>query len=113
MSVVDGTRFGRWVRGLVRQPAGLPETFADWPKSVADARSDRSNRENDWSPRDALIDMLRRLDRGEIKPIGLVIAYDEEPEAGRPVPNYVSAARSPLETVGLLEAAKHLTMRDL
>ena len=49
------------------------DSYADVPVSIAEARSDRTAKSNDWTPRDALISMLRQIDRKEIAPDQLVI----------------------------------------
>jgi hypothetical protein len=47
--------------------------FSEYPLSVTEIRSGRTNEANDWTPRDALIDTLRRIDKGEIAPEALVV----------------------------------------
>jgi hypothetical protein len=54
-----------------------PETFADHPESIAEIRSDKTANGADWTPRDALISVLRQIDRGEINPSALIIAYHD------------------------------------
>ncbi len=53
------------------------ESFADHPKSIGELRSDRTDRCTDWTPRDALIDVLRQLDAGAIKPDALIVCWRE------------------------------------
>jgi len=80
-----------------------PEDFADHPVSLAEARSDRTASAKDWTPRDALIAMLRSIDRGETKPEVLVIAFRE----GGGLIGYSVASPSFALTIGTLELAKH------
>lgn len=51
------------------------ENFADYPKSLAEIRSDRSQNSADWTPRDALIDLLRDIDSGKFNPKSLMIVH--------------------------------------
>lgn len=53
----------------------LPDSFADHPLSITEIRSEKTHSAADWTPRDALIDTLRRIDQGEIAPTALIIAY--------------------------------------
>lgn len=39
--------------------------FKDHPQSLSEIRANKSRNCADWTPRDALIDMLRRIDGGE------------------------------------------------
>lgn len=50
----------------------LPESFADYPTTIGDLRSEREGCKG-WSPREALIDLLRDIDAGRIKPTALVV----------------------------------------
>lgn len=51
------------------------ETFANTPMSLSEARASRSQSARDWTPRDALIELLRQIDRGEVRIDQLVMAY--------------------------------------
>lgn len=48
-------------------------SFEEAPVSLSEVRSDRTNCAGDWTPRDALVAMLRQVDRGERKPVDLII----------------------------------------
>lgn len=50
-------------------------SFADYPESLAEVRSGKDKDGAKWSPRDALIATLRKLDRGEIKPECLIVCW--------------------------------------
>ena len=48
--------------------------FKDHPKSLGEVRSDRSQKASDWTPRDALIDVLRQIDNG-VDVTSLIVSY--------------------------------------
>lgn len=82
----------------------MSENFANHPQSVTEIKSDRSQDASEWTPRDCLICLLREIDRGEVNPTGLVIAYAETiDEAERTFVNVASP--NLLTTLGLLTRA--------
>jgi hypothetical protein len=52
----------------------IPSSFANYPKSVMELRSEKSDAAADWTPRDVLIDVLRSIDQGKVKPEALIAA---------------------------------------
>jgi hypothetical protein len=86
-------------------------SFSDSVVSISELRSNRSGDAADWTPRDAIISMLRAIDRGEVNPKALVIAYCEDGlEAGKFHTRFYSASPEPCITVGMLEIVKLKTM---
>ena len=84
------------------------ENFANYPRSIADIKSDRSGNSLDWKPRDALIDMLRDIDSGQQNPQTLIIVYKTLKEDGHYKLGYVSAGvPSVHEGVGILAETIH------
>lgn len=79
------------------------EDFSKYPKSVGEARSEASERASDWTPREALISMLRDIDSGKVKTDALVICF-RRPDGQKP--GFVIASPDPLVTLGLLERTK-------
>lgn len=57
---------------------GDSESFAEYPVSITTHKATMNRDAALWTPRDALVDMLRRIDRGEIVPRALIIAVDFE-----------------------------------
>lgn len=51
--------------------------FSNHPPSITELRANRSKDCSEWTPRDALIDLLRRIDAGEANIDAMVIAYRE------------------------------------
>lgn len=81
----------------------MSDDFSNHPVSISEARSDRSQSSRDWTPRDALIDLLRKIDRGEETPAVLVIVWRE---ASGTV-GFSAASPSIALSVGTIELAKH------
>lgn len=50
--------------------------FKDHPVSLTEIRAKKSSKACDWTPRDAVIDLLRRIDEGE--PIDAVVIVSRE-----------------------------------
>ena len=59
----------------------MTESYKDYPLSIAEIKSERSDLSVDWTARDALIDMLRQVDNG-LKITTMAICYVEEVEGG-------------------------------
>jgi hypothetical protein len=90
-----------------------PESFANYPRSLDDIKSDRSGSARDWKPRDALISMLRRIDSGDLtnlKTAVVIIQCNTDDGLGRTA--YLSASPSYSETLGAMEIAKFFMWRD-
>lgn len=86
----------------------MSEDFKDYPKSITEIKSDRSNKASDWTPRDALIDVLRMIDSGEVKPTSLIVCYREASEEdGVAKPGFRVASPDPLLTLGMLSYITH------
>lgn len=86
----------------------MVEDFKDHPISLAEIRSDKTMNAADWSPRDALIRLLRRIDSGEDAVTALVISYryeDKDAPGGQGL-GWTAATANKLETLGLLSYAQ-------
>jgi hypothetical protein len=78
--------------------------FAKAPKSLGEARADKSHRASDWTPRDALVDLLRQIDAGELDVDTVVIGYRVRPTKEMPHGKaaWQAASPDPLITAGLV-----------
>lgn len=90
------------------------DSFKGHPKSIAEVKADRSDDGSLWSPRDALIALLREIDEGR-DVSHMVILFDTSEETGegrtrRSVSYRCAGPRSRHEAVGLVEAAKGLML---
>jgi hypothetical protein len=85
----------------------MAENYAKHPRSIAEIKSDRTQRCDDWSPRDALINTLRDIDTGNSKPRALIIAwYEDGPD--KTISTYYSVSAAHLvEALGVLHRAAH------
>jgi len=78
------------------------QSFAGAPLSIGEIRSARSESGADWTPREALICALRALDRDEIKPASLVIAWEGKDDKDKSVCDYFSACPDVLRAIAVL-----------
>jgi hypothetical protein len=86
---------------------GYPASFADHPESVTEIRSNKLQAAAGRLPRDALLSVLKDIDRGEINPDHLVICYRSplrKNDAGQTVTDtwYSIAGPDPHVVLGLL-----------
>ncbi len=82
------------------------ESFADVPKSFLEVRSEQLADGGLWSPRDALICVLRQLDSGEIAPGELIVVWSERAGSDKTFNvSSVIACPNTLTSVGLLTVA--------
>lgn len=83
--------------------------FSNYPRSVTEIRAEETKKSSAWSPRDVLIDTLRLIDSGEIRPDALVVVHTTFEGGGRG-PTYtewaVSSPNVPV-TLGMLVYAQH------
>lgn len=90
----------------------LPENFADYPMSVAERRAAFGLDGSLWTPRDALIAMLRDIDAGTINTDALVISYRHRDETGGAHTFYRAATPDKCTALGLMELAKNLILTE-
>jgi hypothetical protein len=82
--------------------------FADHPQSVGEIRANKDKDARIWSPRDALIDVLRTLDRGEIEVSSLIVVFNVLEKGKHDRTSYTSASPDIPTTLGLLARAAYL-----
>lgn len=84
------------------------KSYADEPQSITELRSDKTQNAADWTPRDALISVLRGIDSGEIETDALVVCFrTKHAERGHTSTHYRSAGPDPHVTYGLMMNAMH------
>lgn len=74
----------------------MTDSFKDHPQSISEIRANKTLSCADWTPRDVLIDLLRRIDGGE-KIDALVVIARQQNEDG-------SATRFTMATPDLVTA---------
>lgn len=83
------------------------ENFKDYPQSIGELRSDKTQNASDWTPRDTLIDILRRIDNG-VNVTGIVISYCVTTDDGDASTHYLASTKHRYEALGLLTRAEWL-----
>ena len=76
----------------------MNENFADHPETVGEVRSGRNGQGTAWTPRDVLIHVLRKIDRGEMAPESLVVCWREVDEHNTRTGGFFQAAPDVDET---------------
>lgn len=81
--------------------------YSDHPLSITEIKSDKTNRGSDWTPRDALIALLRDIDSGKRDVQGIFIAARVAGAGeGACRPFFSACARDPIDAMGMIELAK-------
>ena len=83
----------------------MVENFKDHPVSIGEIRSDKSDNAADWTPRDALISLLRRIDNGEDVD-QLIISFHVTEDGGSV--KYLTAIKTRGQALALLARATWL-----
>ena len=90
----------------------LNASFANAPVSIGEARAKRDKSAATWTPRDALVGLLREIDSGETKVSALVVTFAVEHEDGRLGHGFRNAAPDNFTALGLLARASHRLQED-
>lgn len=92
----------------------MPDNFKDFPRSVAEITAGRAHRGDLWTPRDALISLLREIDNGEKNPTDMVIAYQQpsKKREGAHSTHLVASCHSINIALGLLARAEFFINHD-
>jgi hypothetical protein len=83
------------------------DNFANHPKSIGEIRAEKEGDGSLWSPRDALIELLRKIDSGEIEIDCAVLVYGKIHEDKSKNVVWSVACPSPVTALGLLTRAAH------
>lgn len=92
----------------------LLENYSNAPFSVAELKAQKERSASPWTPRDALISLLRDIDSRKIDPVSIVIVFDTMPLDGEGSASstfYVASVRGFHKAIGLLTFARHLMMK--
>lgn len=79
--------------------------YSNAPTSITEAKAIRADDAAQWTPRDALVSMLRDIDAGSLEPTELVLLYREPKEGGHRCSMRQSGG-DPYVTIAMLEFAK-------
>jgi hypothetical protein len=86
----------------------MTDDFSDHPQSLSEVKAHREGKASLWTPRDALIDTLRMIDKGEIDPTGLVISYELTESPGAVACFIAVSGRDRHHALGILAASMNL-----
>jgi hypothetical protein len=94
----------------------LADEFKDAPVSITEFRAEKEDRASAWTPRDALIQMLREIDSGKCHPLeNLVICFswlDDEDCVCTSFKVASKVTNNLLPVIGLLERCKWRMLND-
>jgi hypothetical protein len=79
--------------------------FKDYPRSLTEVKADKSQDSKDWTPRDVMIDALRKIDNGEWSCDALVIIYRDYGENRTTFS--CSTPGGLIEAIGMLSRAEY------
>lgn len=85
------------------------DSFADAPPTVTELRACRDRECDQWTPRDTLVHLLRKVDRGEIELDTVVVAFRDK--KNREV-GYARSAPDNMTTLGLLDWVAGMLRQD-
>lgn len=81
--------------------------YRDHPQTLTERRAKRDEDASKWTPRDALIHVLRKIDAGELHPDALVVMF-RETNTGEFLHSYTIASPDTTTTVGLIARITHI-----
>lgn len=80
----------------------MTDNFANYPVSTSEVRANREEDCRLWTPRDALISILRDIDDGRVKPDALICIYRERGDDGSMRTHFAAASPDIHTSLGLL-----------
>lgn len=93
----------------------MTDSFKDYPLSIGELRSEKTGGGSDWTPRDALIDVLRDIDSGTLDLDVVVIVMRQRSSGEHRVcnANYRIASPDHHTTLGVLGNAMFRLQSDI
>lgn len=86
----------------------LPDNFAGYPPSITEMRANAAQSMMLWTPRDALLSLLREIDEGKVKVDVLVVAFAQVDADGTTRTNFRAAAPNALMAFGVMTRAMQM-----
>lgn len=86
------------------------DDFSKYPKSINELKDNDSAAE--WTPREAVISVLRKIDSGELDPNALVVVSITRKPNNVTNTDYTCASPNAATTLGMLEVAKYKLLKD-
>lgn len=84
----------------------LPGNFADYPLSMTEIKAEREGDMRIWTPRDVLIDLLRRIDSGDLVTDAMVVSF-RRVDGDDYYTNFAMASPDLHTSLGLLSRTAH------
>lgn len=84
--------------------------FKNYPVSMVEIKSSKSENCKDWSPRDCLIALLREIDNGS-NVSTVVISYEQIVD-GKRLSRFLQSSGDGLKSLGLMVATQHLMQQE-
>lgn len=81
----------------------MSDNYKDHPKSITEIKANKERDGSLWTPRDALINILRDIDEGR-KIDNLVICFSEEIDYDNKYTQYASSCKDYYTQIGLITA---------
>lgn len=100
----------RWVHqnyGTMAELCPGRASFANAPITIGEARAQRAGSAAAWSPRDVLVQLLREIDSGDLKPSAMVVSMAVPQPDGTMAHSYRNACPDNFVALGLLARAAH------
>lgn len=89
------------------------ETFENVPVGIGEIRADKSRSAADWKPREALVELLRRIDSGDYPDIDALILSWRTKNAANEIGSFYSAASPDIHvTLGVLSRSIDMIHRN-
>lgn len=83
------------------------ESFAEYPISIAESKALSKRDARHWTPREALISVLRDIDSGKVSPTLMVIHWKTGKEDNSYTTGYAVAGGIKHEILGVMAEAVH------
>lgn len=80
------------------------DSFADHPRSLAEVKAEREQDCRLWTPRDVLIDTLRRMDAGDMIVADMIVVYRQRDGDGLST-GFNLATQDPATVIGMMHRA--------
>lgn len=86
----------------------MTEDFSNYPKSITEIKGDKTGDASDWTPRDAIIDVLREIDRDKLTVDCAVICYRVRKPDGHTSTRFRNASPDIHTAFGILKLTENL-----
>lgn len=93
----------------------MDDSFAEYPRTIGELRSDKTDKSHDWTVRDMLISVLRDIDSGKGEYVkaerAVLILGNVDPDGSTNIQAVRAGTRNAWEGMGLLHEAMAMATR--